>query len=140
EVKRENGKWPETPRVIWQTPNQFKLKFNDAVYRDGHVYGLDEGILSCVEFDTGKRVWKRGRYGFGQLLLIDDRLLILSEDGAVALVEASPKSRGKELARFQAIEGVTWNHPVIAHGHLYVRNAEEAACYDLRPTRTTAAK
>jgi hypothetical protein len=99
---------------------------------DGYVYGLDGNILSCVSADTGVRQWKGGRYGHGQILLLADQklLLVSTEKGEVALVRADPK-RYEELARFQAIEGKTWNHPAIAHGQLYVRNDEEMACYKL---------
>ncbi|MFK7778822.1 MAG: PQQ-like beta-propeller repeat protein [Gimesia sp.] len=110
-----------------------KLKFNSAVVRDGFVYGLDEGVLTCLNLETGKRVWKRGRYGYGQMILVEDNLLILAEDGRVELVKADPESY-TQVAAFQAIEGQTWNHPALAHGRLFVRNSEEAACYDISST------
>jgi outer membrane protein assembly factor BamB len=75
-------------------------------------------------------MWKRGRYGFGQLIRVDDLLVIQMESGEVALVEASPKKH-RELGRFQAIEGKTWNDPVLCRGLLFVRNDREAACYDV---------
>ncbi|MBT4865968.1 MAG: PQQ-binding-like beta-propeller repeat protein [Planctomycetaceae bacterium] len=131
EIENVSGdNWTVKPR--WRKPGQFKLKFNDAVYKDGYLYGLDEGILACFEFKTGKKLWKRGRFGHGQLLLIDDAdlLLILAEDGNIVLVPATPNGF-RETARFQAIEGKTWNHPVLNRGRLYVRNFQEAACYDL---------
>lgn len=122
----ESGK----PRVVWTTPNQFKAKFSDPVYLDGFIYGLDENILSCIDASTGKRQWKRGRYGYGQILLHGEHLIVLAESGEVALVKASPE-RHEEVARFQAIEGTTWNHPVLNRGRLFVRNSEQAACFDV---------
>ena len=92
--------------------------------------GLDEGILACLDPRTGKRKWKGGRYGHGQLLLAGDLLVILSESGKLALVEAAPDAE-HELGSFQAIEGKTWNNFAIADGRAYVRNADEMACYDL---------
>jgi len=109
-----------------------KLKFNSAVAQEDYVYGLDEGVLTCLDLKTGKRKWKRGRYGYGQLLLVDSQLLILAEDGRVELVEANPE-RYVQTAKFQAIEGQTWNYPALARGRLFVRNNEEAACYDISP-------
>ena len=136
EINVESGEWTRTPR--WQRPGQFKLKFNDAVYQDGYLYGLDEGILSCIEYHSGQRMWKRGRYGHGQILLLDDDdlLLIQAEKGDVVLVEATPR-RFLETARFTVLDGMTWNHPVVNRGFLFVRNSQEAACYDLRPNPTT---
>ena len=115
---------------VWKS-KQFKLKFDSAMRRGDYVYGLDEGLLTCLNLKDGKRVWKQGRYGYGQLLLANDKLVILSEEGDVVLVPASPELP-RELARFRAIEGKTWNNPVLARGRLLVRNAEEAACYDLK--------
>ncbi len=125
-----DGKWlPQEPQ--WMT-NKLKLKFNDAVLRDGYVYGLDDGKLTCVDIADGKTMWKGGRYGYGQLLLHEDTLLCTTEEGEVTLVNASPK-KFEELARIKAVEGTTWNHPVVAHGKLLVRNGTEAVCYDVTP-------
>lgn len=114
----------------WQS-KQFKLKFNGAVRYGDYVYGLDEGMLSCLNVRNGKRLWKQGRYGYGQLLLVDDKLLILSEEGDIVLVPATSEPP-RELARLHAIDGKTWNHPVLSRGRLLVRNSDEAACFDLR--------
>ena len=103
--------------------------------RGKYVFGLDEGLLTCLSLRDGQRRWKQGRYGYGQLLLVEDTLLILSEKGDVVLVPASPEPP-RETARFHAIDGQTWNHPVLSRGRLLVRNSEEAACYDLRPSGT----
>jgi outer membrane protein assembly factor BamB len=128
-VERTGKKWRVSQ--TWETPNRFKLKFNDGVCHDSHVYGLDEGILACIDYGTGKQRWKGGRFGYGQLLLVDDLLLVLTETGEVVLVKATP-DRLTIKARFQAIEGKTWNYPAITNGRLFVRNAAEAACFDLR--------
>jgi outer membrane protein assembly factor BamB len=110
---------------------QFKLKFNGAVRLGDNVYGLDEGLLTCLDLKTGQRRWKQGRFGYGQMQLVEDKLLILSETGDVVLVPATPEMP-RELARFHAIDGKTWNHPVLSRGRLLVRNSDEAACFDLR--------
>ena len=128
-IDHAGGKWNVT---AGETSNQFKPAFSDFVVYNGCVYGFDSAIFACVDCDTGKRCWKQGRYGHGQVLLLTEQglLLVLAETGEVVLLKASP-DRHKELGRFQAIEGKTWNHPAIAHGRLYVRNAEEIACYEL---------
>jgi outer membrane protein assembly factor BamB len=121
----------------WTASNKFKLKFNTGVLRDGFVYGLDEGILACMDLSTGKERWKKGHYKYGQIALFDNALLVLSEDGDLVLVDISPGG-SRELARFHAIDGKTWNHPAISGSRLFVRNGEEAACYDLGPLQTAS--
>ena len=129
ELSQQGDKWTATKR--WESKG-LKPTLNDFVVCDGAVYGFDDGICCCIDLKTGKRRWKAGRYGHGQLMLLADQklLLVLSETGEAILVAANP-DKLDELSRFQAIEGKTWNHPAIAHGRLYVRNAEEMACYDL---------
>ena len=107
-----------------------KNKFNSSVLHQGHVYGLDEGILSCVDVNTGERKWKGGRYGYGQLVLAGGNLIVITDTGELVLVKATP-DQFSELARFQAIEGKTWNYPAIAGGRLLVRNANQMAAYNI---------
>jgi len=116
-------------RQVWKNLN-LKNKFNSSVFHEGFLYGLDEGILTCLDANTGVRRWKDGRYGYGQMLLASGHLVILGGEGDLALVQATPE-RHVELARFPALKGKTWNHPTIAGGRLFVRNAVEMACYDL---------
>jgi outer membrane protein assembly factor BamB len=116
-------------RALWRTKS-LKAKFANFVVKDGAIYGLDDGILACVDLSTGERRWKAGRHGHGQLILVEDLLLVSGEDGAVALVQADPHGH-RELTRFQALEGKTWNSPALAAPYLLVRNDEEAACYEL---------
>ena len=107
-----------------------KTKFTTAVAHKDHVYGLDDGILQCIDLDTGKQKWKGGRYGHGQLLLVDDLLLIQTEPGAVVLVEANPEKL-VERSRLAALKGKTWNNPALVGKYLLTRNDHEAVCYEL---------
>lgn len=127
-VTRRQGSWDVEER--WST-SRFKPKFNDFVIRDGLIFGLDEGILVCVDASTGERLWKGGRYGYGQLVMVGGVLLIVTESGDLVTVEASAAGHN-QLARVQALVGKTWSHPAIAGGRLFIRNGSEAACYDLR--------
>lgn len=118
-----------TARTVWENTSM-KNKFNSSVLHDGFVYGLDEGILTCVDVATGARRWKGGRYGYGQVALASGHLIITTEEGEVVLVKATPEAH-TEVARFPALEGKTWNYPAIADGRLLVRNATQMACYKL---------
>jgi len=114
---------------VWIS-NRLKTKFNDFVCKDGYAYGLDEGILTCIDLTDGSRQWKNGKYGYGQVLLVNNKLLILSEDGKLVLVDATP-DEFNELAMRQVFDHKTWNHPVFAQGKLIVRNDREAVCLDV---------
>src|SRR5436190_52570 len=114
-------------KTVWTNINM-KNKFNSSVLHEGHVYGLDEGILTCLEVSTGNRKWKGGRYGYGQVILASGHLIVLTEAGELVLVKASP-NEFTEVAKFKALDGKTWNVPAIAGGRLFVRNAKEMAAY-----------
>jgi outer membrane protein assembly factor BamB len=128
-VTKNDSGW--SAKEKW-TSRSLKPDFNDLVVHDGHIYGFDMTIFTCVDLETGDRVWKRGRYGSGQVLLLkqSETLLVVTEKGAIVLLKADPSGH-QELARIEAVEGKTWNHPVVVGDRLYVRNAKEAACYRL---------
>lgn len=118
-------------RTVWEN-KKMKNKFSSSVLYQGHIYGLDEGILACVDAGTGERKWKGGRYGYGQVLLASGHFIVLTEYGDLVLGKATPQ-RHQELARFSALSGKTWNLPVLAAGRLLVRNTTEMACFDITP-------
>ena len=128
-ISHTDGAWSATKQ--WST-NGLKPYFNDFVVHEGHAYGFDGSLLACIDVADGKRKWKGGRYGNGQLVLLPDQdlLLVVTEEGELALVSAATDTFS-ELARIPAINGKTWNHPVLAGDILLVRNGEEMAAFRL---------
>ena len=134
-VKEDEGKF--AVETLWDPPIKrvMKTKFANTVVRDGHVYGLDDALLSCVRLEDGKVEWKKRRtpeFGHGQILLVGDVILVLSESGELAMVEATPDEY-RELGTIQALNSTdaTWNTPAFSPPYLLVRNSSEAACYEL---------
>lgn len=128
-LKHEGDQWETS--VVWTT-TALKPYFNDFVIHKGHAYGFDSIFFSCINLADGKLKWKARGYASGQVLLLPDQdlLLIISEKGLGALVEARPEKH-VELCKMPMIQGKAWNHPVLAHGKLFVRSDEEAVCYQL---------
>lgn len=114
-------------RQLWSSL-KMKAKFTVIVHREGYFYGLDDGVLACIDVEQGERRWKRGRFGHGQLLLVGDTLLVLGERGEVALVKAVPDDYHELARRDEVLHGKTWNPPALAGDHLIVRNSTEAVC------------
>ena len=126
---------PVTPLWSPAVKPVMKTKFSNVVIHENHVFGLDGGILQCIELETGKSKWKKRRrpkFGHGQLLLVGDKLLIVTEQGEVVLAEAS-SDKYRELAKLQALDSdlVCWNNLALSNDLMLVRNAEEVAAYRL---------
>ena len=109
-----------------------KNDFSSSVYHEGFIYGIDQGILACIDAANGEAKWKGGRYGNGQTLLAHGHLVITTGDGQIVLVRATPEGH-QEIERTTAVEGETFNHPALVDGFLLVRNATQMAAFDLRP-------
>lgn len=128
-VTRSAGTWSLVEK--W-TSNGLKPYFNDFVVHKGHGYGFDGAILSAIDLTDGTRKWKGGRFGNGQLILLADQdlLLVISEEGELALISATP-DKFTEITRFPALDGKTWNHPVVVGDTLLLRNGEEMMAFRL---------
>jgi len=125
----ENGPNGWTAKERWLSDG-LNPYFNDFVVHKDHAYGFEGNIITCIDLKNGQLKWEGGRYGHGQMVVLSDQdlLVLISEEGDLALVKASP-DQFTELARFKAIEGKTWNHPVLVGDTLLVRNSEEMAAF-----------
>ncbi len=118
-------------KEVW-TSKDMKPDYNDILVHDGNIYGFDNAIFACIGLEDGKRKWKGGRYEKGQALLLADSglILVISEKGELVLLRATSEKH-QELGKIAALSDKTWNHPVVVGDRLYVRNAQEAVCYQL---------
>ena len=116
-------------QMLWESP-RMKAKFTNLVYHAGSIYGLDDGVLVCLDPDTGKRRWKRGRYGHGNILLVDEVLMLQTEKGEMVMIDPDP-SELRVLSHFMALPGKAWNHFALVDPYLLVRNDREAALWRL---------
>jgi outer membrane protein assembly factor BamB len=135
EVGKTGDRW--SVNELWHEARLLRTKATSAVVRDGHAYGLSDGLLECIDIAAGTRRWKERGFGHGQVLLVDDLLLVQAESGDVVLVEAEP-ARFLEVARLSALTSRTWNYPVLAGAYLLARNEREIACFELPLAAYTA--
>lgn len=112
---------------------EMKNHHGGVVLVDGYLYGYNDSILTCLEFATGKMMWRDRSVGKGSVTFADGHLYLQGENNVVGLAEASP-SGYKEKGRFTiADKGLpSWAHPVISDGRLYVRNQDSIVAYDIK--------
>ena len=115
---------------VWRTP-RFQSKFSNPVLRDGHIYGVSDGIFACLDIADGKVKWKGGRFGHGQGLLVGDLYLQMTEGGELLLLQPTPEAEN-ELGRVKIFDAKTWNTIALSGDLLLVRNDQEAACVRLK--------
>lgn len=127
-IRETDGKF--AVETVWKNSRILRTKFTNLTIVGDFAYGLSDGILECVSLDDGQSRWRRGRYGHGQVLGVGDLILVLSENGELALVEANPQEH-VELGRIDALEGKTWNSVALYGRLLLIRNAQQAACFEL---------
>jgi outer membrane protein assembly factor BamB len=101
-----------------------------------YLYGFDDAgrSLTCIEFKTGKVMWADRSVGKGSITAVDGMLILRSERGPVALVEANPNAY-VEKGRFEQPErsrAASWPYPVVANGKLYLRDQDIMLVYDLK--------
>ncbi len=128
----------ETEELWRERGNDLANHWSTPVCREGYLYGLfgfkqyGRAPLACVDIRTGKMVWEERGYGPGHLTLVGDRLLVLGDQGQLAVVEANPKSY-RELAKNDLLEGKCWTTPIYSGGRIFARSASEGICILAKP-------
>jgi outer membrane protein assembly factor BamB len=125
EIKKDDADKVSAQRV-WKRL-KFRVKMSSFIHRDGYLYGLDDGILACIDARDGSPKWKEGRYGHGQILFIDDLLLVTAENGEIVLLAPTPEAPN-EPTRFRVFSGKNWNPPALSGDLLLMRTDQEVAC------------
>lgn len=113
---------------VWRSKDM-KNQFSSSVLHDGIIYGFDNSTLKAIEAATGKERWKQRGFGHGSLILAGGHLIVLSDRGKLALVQATPEAY-RELGNAQVLEGKCWTAPSLADGRLYLRNEEQLIALD----------
>ena len=118
------------PKILWKHTNM-RNHFNSSVLWEGHIYGFDEKMLKCLDAGTGKVLWAQGGMGKGSLMIADGKMVIMGEDGTLAVAPASPKGY-KAQASAKVLDGVCWTVPVLSGGRIYCRNDQgHLVCLDV---------
>ncbi len=127
-TRSDSGSFSE--EELWQS-NRMKTKFSTAQIWNNLAVGLDEGRLAAIDLQTGSKVWKKEKFGFGQNLLIADSLLVQAENGDVVVGSLSSSGFSETGRIGTALSSMTWNAPSLAGRILLVRNDREAIAYRL---------
>jgi outer membrane protein assembly factor BamB len=134
-IAKNGDEWTATE--IWrETGNKIANHWSTPVYKDGYLYGMFQfkeygtGALKCVDIKSGKEIWSQPNFGPGNVTLVGDKLLALTDTGDLVLINPMPE-KYSELGRFNAVKGKCWSTPSIADGRVYVRSVKEGACYDV---------
>ena len=125
-VKNDDGFSTEQ---VWKSKN-LKTKFSSPVLHTGHVYGFNESSLTCLDGKTGELKWRGKKYGYGRILLANDKLLVLGNTGKFSVIEATPKAFKEIVSRQILSKERCWNGPALIGGYLVARNGSEISCYD----------
>jgi len=120
-----------SPTPLWRNKNM-KTYLSNCVLWQGSLYGFDDKELQCLDWQSGEVRWTSPRLGLGSLILAENKLIALQENGTLQVVEATPEAY-KPLAKAKVLTGRCWSAPALAGGMLYLRNAAgDAVCVNLR--------
>ncbi len=132
---QKNGETLE-PELLWRAANKLINHWSTPVVKDGHLYGMfsfkeyGTGPLKCIELASGEERWSQDGFGPGNVILVGDTLVALSDAGALVLADAKPDAY-HELARADVLDGKCWSMPAFSDGALYLRSTKEGVRLDL---------
>lgn len=127
-----------TAEKVWLKPNKLMNHWSTPLALDGHLYGIFEfkkygkAPLQCVELATGEIKWRERGFGPGNCILVDDKLIVLSDAGELVIAKASPEGY-QEISRTKVLDGKCWSTPAYSDGRVYVRSTQQGACLQLSP-------
>ena len=116
--------------TLWKS-ELLRSDVNTPLALGDHLYGFDRGILTSIDTATGSVRWQTRGFERGSLIAADGTLIVLGENGTLALVDATPEAF-RQRASADVLKGRSWTAPSLAAGRLYLRNHEELVCIDLR--------
>lgn len=132
-VKSANGFEAEE---LWRKDKELQNHWSTPVCKDGYLYGMfsfkkyGKGPMKCVDIRTGEEKWSHDGYGPGNVILVGNHVVALSDKGEVVLVKVSADSY-QEVSRADVLDGKCWSSPVFADGRVYARSTKEGVCLDL---------
>lgn len=135
EVVQQEGQWQT--ESLWKNPRVLKTKLTVPVIQGEYSYSISGGILECCHWETGERMWRGERVQHGQLLLVDNHLLVVSEQGTLMLIPATPDQCEVVFQMDDILAGRCWNMLCIAGDKLLARSELEATCIQL-PVEVTS--
>ncbi len=119
------------PQAIWES-EAISCQMASLVYQGGYAFGIhgqaggrsaSQSTFFCLRIDRGKKVWEKKGYGLGSLILVNDTLVMLTENGELVLSEANPREFN-ELASFQVLSGkANWTAPTYSNGKMHCRSS-----------------
>ena len=135
EITRNGNDW--AVKEVYRLRNNAYVPWLGSPTQVGsHIFlNTTQGML-CIERETGKQAWEKG-LGRCVYTVADGRLYIRSQKGVMYLAAADPKefrSFGEFTPPQRDAQEPTWTFPVVADGHLFVRDFDTLLCYDVRDT------
>ena len=133
-INKNGDKWKSTP--LWRKRNELMNHWSTPLFYKGHLYGIfgfkeyGKAPLQCIDIKTGEMIWSKEGFGPGNLIRSGEKFIVLSDDGQLVIVSATPQ-RYMELGRRKLLTGKCWSTPILGDNYLIARSTKEAALIPL---------